>query len=98
MIYLVTAHFMPERADEYLTKLQARIKAFAQMVVHYNNSVVTVTVWDWYTQITGGGSILDAEQQPLLDYGLLGKRLNTRNRDLLDFFIKVDQFPNGIDI
>ena len=61
MIYRVTAHLKPERAAEYLTKLQARIKAIAQMVAHYNNSVVTVTVWDWYTQITGGGSILDTD-------------------------------------
>ena len=49
-------------------------------------------------QIIGGGSNLDAEQQPLLVYELLVKRLNARNRDLLDFFIKVDQFPNGIDM
>ena len=49
-------------------------------------------------QIIGGRSILDAEQQPLLVYELLVKRHNARNRDLLDFFIKVDHFPDGIDI
>ena len=66
MIYRVTAHFMPERADEYLTILSdGTIKSQSpddgEIVDAMNRAVVTVTVGDWYMQIIRGGSVLDAD-------------------------------------
>ena len=60
MIYLVTAHLKPERADEYLTKLsEGTIKSKrpvgGEIVDAMNRVVGTVTVGDWYTQTTCGG-------------------------------------------
>ncbi len=66
MIYRVTAHFMPDRADEYLAKLSAgTIKSQrpdgGENVDAMNRAFVTVIVGDLYMQIIGGGSILDAD-------------------------------------
>ena len=68
MIYLVTAHLKSERADEYLTKLsdgtiKSKLTDGGEIVDALNRAVGTVTVGDWYTQIIGGGSVLDADQQ-----------------------------------
>ena len=66
MIYLVTAHLKSERADEYLTKLsdgtiKSKLTDGGEIVDALNRAVGTVTVGDWYTQIIGGGSVLDAD-------------------------------------
>ncbi len=57
MIYLVTAHFLPERVDEYLTKLlDGTIKSQrpddGEIVDAVNSVVGTMTVRDWYTKTT----------------------------------------------
>ena len=59
---------MPERADEYPTRLtdstfKSQRPDGGEIVDALNSVVGTVTVGGWYMQIIGGGSILDADQQ-----------------------------------
>ena len=68
MIYLVTAHFMLERADEYLTRLtdstfKSQLPDGGEIVGAMNS---VSSLWHGvleYPNYLRGGSILDADQQ-----------------------------------